>query len=204
MTTLATTATATTTTTTITSMTMMMNATIFPTTNATAAPQWMYNFVAFRKRLFLQTIEPIIVLLLGPCEDDDEATTAETLHAPHTDLHHRRLNFVPSYVSDLKAYKETSMSFATLMMLFLCLSATFMSPPPPSPQARATALARGWILSLGTGLLLFVGRRNYQSHWLRFPHFHAVSSIDAAVYCQDVTLCLCRVVATQLYRRRTR
>jgi len=122
----------------------MNTTTIFPTSSGgnnhvvTAAPRWMYNFVSFRQRLFLQTIEPIIVFLLGPCQEEEDGYndnddgqqefTSEFRYSTqsHTDLHHRRLNFVPSYVSDLKAYKETNMSFATLMMLFLCLSATFM------------------------------------------------------------------------------
>ena len=33
---------------------------------AASAPQWMHDLIDFRKRLFLQTVEPIIVGLLGP------------------------------------------------------------------------------------------------------------------------------------------
>lgn len=109
--------------------------TVFSSVNATVvvAPRWMYNFVAFRKRLFLQTVEPVIVFLLGPGQqedadddDDDYVSYVEEALPLLSDPYHRRLNFVPSYVSDLKAYKETNMSFATLMMLFVCLSAIFM------------------------------------------------------------------------------
>ena len=40
------------------------------------APQWMVDFMAFRQELFLKTVEPVIVFLLGPLEDaavEDEA-----------------------------------------------------------------------------------------------------------------------------------
>jgi hypothetical protein len=39
------------------------------------APAWMVEFVEFRQRLFLQTVEPIIVGLLGPAlpESQDNA-----------------------------------------------------------------------------------------------------------------------------------
>ena len=103
----------------------------FPGTNATEAPQWMHRFVDFRQRLFLQTIEPIIVFLLGPCTDGEEESDVYTASSNYYDVigdpqYHRRLNFLPSYVSDLKAYKETSMSFATLIMLFITQTAVFL------------------------------------------------------------------------------
>lgn len=112
-----------------------MNTTaIFSTTGGSAAaPQWMHNFVHFRKQLFLQTVEPIIVLLLGPGDDDDYDDDAASYYQSTTTMmmtmmnsNHRRLNFVPSYVQEAKTYKETSMSFATLFMLFITLSAVFM------------------------------------------------------------------------------
>jgi hypothetical protein len=43
---------------------------------------------------------------------------------------HRRLSFMPNYVEDINAFRETSMSFATLMMLFVimgCLLLIFLS-----------------------------------------------------------------------------
>ena len=118
----------------------------FPSPDAVTAPQWMHQFIAFRKRLFLQTVEPIIVFLLGPCveegdhvasynkklDDDDmyqrSLTSLASLYPDETDpsSYHRRLNFLPSYVLDQKVYKETNMSFATLMMLFITMSAIFM------------------------------------------------------------------------------
>ena len=106
-----------------------MHSALFPGANATEAPQWMHNFVDFRQRLFLQTIEPIIVSLLGPCkEEGDDYTAASTYHYDTLEesQYHRRLNFMPSYVSDLKAYKETNMSFATLVMLFITQTACFL------------------------------------------------------------------------------
>ena len=41
-------------------------------------------------------------------------------------LYHRRLGFLPNYVEDAKAFKETSMSFATLMMLVFLLACLFL------------------------------------------------------------------------------
>jgi hypothetical protein len=96
---------------------------------ASTAPQWMYTLAAFRKRLFLQTVEPVIVSLLGPVEDlRDEYQVPRLLcdGLDCADETHRRLGFLPSYVSNVKAFKETSMSFATLMVLFVTLSCVFL------------------------------------------------------------------------------
>ena len=163
------------------------------------APQWMIDFMNFRKHLFLQTVEPIIVWLLGPVdENDDDAwepmvpivkptkirwnvfsntattaaatasgadvhtktgtsitttttTTTTTTHASttktnaqlsytpsydpdynphdyhyHHQYHRRRLGFLPNYVEDISAFKETSMSFATLIMLVFLLCCLFL------------------------------------------------------------------------------
>jgi Calcium-dependent channel, 7TM region, putative phosphate/Late exocytosis, associated with Golgi transport/Cytosolic domain of 10TM putative phosphate transporter len=100
-------------------------------------PQWMYDLIDFRQRLFLKTVEPIIVLLLGPAVNDDDHTNNETDTTTvdddddvSTDLdtqnHHRRLGFLPSYVSDVNTFRDTSMSFATLIMLFLTFTAVFL------------------------------------------------------------------------------
>jgi hypothetical protein len=45
--------------------------------STTKAPAWMVEFVEFRQRLFLQTVEPIIVRLLGPAFPEP----------PHLQLH---------------------------------------------------------------------------------------------------------------------
>ena len=111
------------------------------------APKWMVEFVDFRKRLFLQTVEPVIVTLLGPARSENtqalEATSearslslsAAAAAAAAVNSDHRRLTsgfdyFMPDYVEDPYAYRETSMSFATLTMLFLlmgCILVIFLS-----------------------------------------------------------------------------
>lgn len=155
---------------------------------AVEAPEWMVQFVEFRKRLFLRTVEPVIVALLGPVVDDEEegeggggsyyhqsssepamriqqrcgggagggefdtnsyyyddcgggstssgfgnfARSAVIMasngdhHLQQQHQHHRRLGFLPEYVSNVNAFKETSMSFATLIMLFVTLSCVFL------------------------------------------------------------------------------
>jgi hypothetical protein len=94
---------------------------------ALVPPAWMVDFIAFRNRLFLQTVEPVIVMLVGPVEDKETAAAAMALRVDET---HRRLSFLPSYVEDISALRETSMSFATLMMLFVimgCILLIFLS-----------------------------------------------------------------------------
>jgi hypothetical protein len=99
---------------------------------AVTAPQWMHDLIGFRQRLFLRTVEPIIVTLLGPHIDPSTVAALYEDDAPRllcngcVDEHHRRLSFLPSYVSNIKAFKETSMSFATLIMLFVTLSCVFL------------------------------------------------------------------------------
>ena len=104
-------------------------------TNATA-PAWMIEFVNFRKRLFMQTVEPIIVALLGPVSSEEggyvgfpqtsyvDVQYNDTKWQAESD--HRRLSFefdfIPNYVDDPYSYRETSMSFATLMMLIMLMS----------------------------------------------------------------------------------
>ena len=118
------------------------------------APEWMYWLVDFRQRLFLQTVEPIIVALLGPATLSEQSTSAtqedayhfsrsllssfdssvrlasspssSALHALSSDAHHRRLGFFPDYIYNAEAVTVTSMSFATLMMLFVTLSCVFL------------------------------------------------------------------------------
>jgi hypothetical protein len=90
--------------------------------NATA-PQWMIDFVDFRQSLFLQTLEPIVVTLLGPV-----VSTMEDYPVRHP---HRRLSLLPKYLlyddeNSEKAFQATSMTFASLMMLFFTLSCAFL------------------------------------------------------------------------------
>jgi hypothetical protein len=112
-------------------------------TASTVVPQWMMNFVEFRKRIFLHTIEPVIVQLLGPHIITDDSNETISLAAnnkldfsdwavltEHVDETHRRLGYMPQYVEDVSSFKETSMSFATLMMLFVimsCIGLIFLS-----------------------------------------------------------------------------
>ena len=106
-------------------------------TSAIEIPEWVIDLHNFRKRLFLKVVEPVIVYLLGPVEEDGE----EYLHH-HDDYHfipssfydpaptRRRLGFLPNYVGDASAVRETSMSFATLAMLFTimtCVLIVFLS-----------------------------------------------------------------------------
>lgn len=96
---------------------------------AATAPQWMHDLIDFRQRLFLRTVEPIIVTLVGPVVDSAvryEDDVPRLLCDGCVDQSHRRLGFLPSYVSNVKAFKETSMSFATLIMLFVTLSCVFL------------------------------------------------------------------------------
>ena len=98
----------------------------------TSAPEWMVQFVAFRKRLFLRTVEPIIETVLGPVEEDvdwlDYATNEYNYTYEYNETLHRRLGFLPEYVENASAYRnrETSMSFATLITLIVSMSSIFV------------------------------------------------------------------------------
>ena len=62
-------------------------------------------------------------------EEEEEFTMADS-STPLVDANHRRLGFLPAYIEDVSAYRETSMSFATLVMLFTimsCLMVVFLS-----------------------------------------------------------------------------
>jgi len=88
--------------------------------NAIKAPEWMIDLHRWRRDLFLRFIEPCIVWLLGPGTNNDDVTADST----------RQLGFLPNYVEDASAFRETSMSFATLTMLFTimtCLLIIFLS-----------------------------------------------------------------------------
>ena len=99
------------------------------------APTWMVEFVAFRQRLFLRTVEPIIVLILGPVEDNEaeipldenlEAAVGQNHTYEYNDMMHRRLGFLPEFVERASSVRETSMSFATLITLFVTMSCIFL------------------------------------------------------------------------------
>lgn len=95
-----------------------------------SAPDWMVEFIALRQRLFLQTVEPIIAKILGPVEEDDgwaDTSTAMEFdnNYEYNETLHRRLGwlpyYVPTYVEDASENRVTSMNFATLFTLFLCM-----------------------------------------------------------------------------------
>jgi hypothetical protein len=94
-------------------------------------PEWMVEFIKFRERLFLRTIEPVIVALLGPLEDDDDNYSYYDDYGAHpftspleagVDATHRRLGFLPAYVEDAHYFRETSMSMASCAVLFAIMS----------------------------------------------------------------------------------
>ena len=116
------------------------------------APAWMVDFVAFRKRLFLRVVEPVIVGILGPVEEqaaasyheeispfafrgDSESNSWNSSSAMNSSvlfdveeatIQHRRLGFLPDYVEDASSFRETSMSFATLITLFITMASILL------------------------------------------------------------------------------
>lgn len=97
--------------------------------NAIKAPDWMIHLHIWRRDLFLKYVEPCIVWLLGPAagENPDHYFTDGNQHEEDPS---RQLGFLPNYVEDASAFRETSMSFATLTMLFTimtCLLIVFLS-----------------------------------------------------------------------------
>ncbi|GAX17722.1 hypothetical protein FisN_24Hh213 [Fistulifera solaris] len=103
-----------------------LNDMLINTTDSTSAPQWMIHFVDFRKRLFMQTFEPLIVAAFGPVEEEENASAIN----PHFSIEHRRLSLLPDYITNEyiseSSYRATSMTFATLLVLYLTLSAVFL------------------------------------------------------------------------------
>jgi len=121
------------------------------TNNNINIPQWMIEIHHTRKKLFLKVVEPIIVFLLGPTDqqyytnyyedgivnnssgytstgeyyNSDEFTTTTSIinnNEQHISSTHRRLGFLPSYVEDVSYLRASSMSFATLTMMYLIMS----------------------------------------------------------------------------------
>ena len=126
-------------------------ASLFINETTNEAHEWMVELIELRRRIFLRTVEPVVVLLLGPVVEDTTTSSSRPFLSSYPDgindsyQHynqsaydtmdqergmHRRLGFLPSYVSNVNAFRETSMSFATLIMLFvtlLCLFLIFLS-----------------------------------------------------------------------------
>ena len=114
--------------------------------NEIQIPQWMIEMHYMRKRLFLRVVEPIIVLLLGPIttdnnddyyEQNQQQYNSESILDSEFDNYndnsilnqqqqqyqdHRRLSFLPAYVDDVNYLRASSMSFATLTMMYLIMS----------------------------------------------------------------------------------
>jgi hypothetical protein len=83
-------------------------------------PPWMVELHEYRQQLFLRVIEPIIETILGPSSSPNHTHEDEFSDiALHTDQRHRRLGFLPSYVEDASSFHATSMSFATLTMMYI-------------------------------------------------------------------------------------
>jgi hypothetical protein len=88
-------------------------------------PQWVIDVHEYRKKLFLMVVEPIIVALVGPVEVKEAYKSSLDCHGC-ADEEHRRLGFLPNYVEDVSSFHETSMSFATLCMLFVIMTCTML------------------------------------------------------------------------------
>lgn len=91
-----------------------------------AIPQWIIDVHEFRKRLFLRVIEPVIVALLGPVEEEPNKKALDNMIYANATEEHRRLGFLPNYIEDVSSFHETSMSFATLCMLFVIMASTML------------------------------------------------------------------------------
>ena len=96
---------------TIASETLIMSTYAADSTVERPLPQWVYDIHSLRKELFMQWVEPIIVWTLGPVEEEIKTKSLAV------SAEHRNLGFLPSYVEDVSMFRESSMSFATLMML---------------------------------------------------------------------------------------
>ena len=91
------------------------------TTTMIDIPQWMIDAHSFRQQLFLRTIEPIIVLLLGPVVVDNDTND----RAAAIDSSHRRWSFLPSWVENpnySSNHTSMTMTFATLTMMYIIMS----------------------------------------------------------------------------------
>ena len=96
--------------------------------------EWAIYLDNSRREWFLTLIEPLVQCILGPLQSDEMGAavhTVEQQEGPYdgenillfsendeSEHIHRRLSFLPEYVRNVKIYQETSMSFATLFVLF--------------------------------------------------------------------------------------
>jgi hypothetical protein len=95
---------------------IMSNATIL-------IPEWAFELHRLRRTVILNYIDPLVIFLLRPLIPDDVWTQQNITS-------HRRLGILPSYIEDVSAFRETSMSFASFFMLFFimtCLASVFLS-----------------------------------------------------------------------------
>jgi hypothetical protein len=98
-----------------------------------AVPPCLISLIEWRKQVIIRWIEPLLLFIFGSLVDLDDEKKGSTLVVNNNATTaavvalqgHRRLSFLPSYVEDVEAFRETSMSFATLAMLFTILTCTF-------------------------------------------------------------------------------
>ena len=92
--------------------------------------QWAITIEGYRKAAFLRLVEPLVQLALGPLDEEYPQKQSMSSVTSQEENDHRRLSFLPDYVRNVSVYHETSMSFATLIVLcFLlcCLMLVFLS-----------------------------------------------------------------------------
>lgn len=85
-------------------------------------PQWMFDVIDFRRRFVLKYIVPVFVSLGDLFHVGEEVMVARQASG-------RRLGILPSYVTDVdvNSFKmETSLSFATLIMLIVTMFMVFL------------------------------------------------------------------------------
>jgi len=92
---------------------------------ASSIPQWLIDVHEYRQKVFLRVVEPVIVTLLGPIVEEEQILSHAVVYYNATE-EHRRLGFLPNYVEDVSSFHETSMSFATLCMLFVIMMSTML------------------------------------------------------------------------------
>jgi len=106
-------------------------------TSEVSIPNWIFKIQTERRRLFLLLIEPIIVFFLGPCNKKQVLSSNLNLKTPQKllifgnesisdELSRRNLGFLPSYIEDVSVFRDTSMSFATLSMMFVIMSSVMI------------------------------------------------------------------------------
>ena len=93
-------------------------------------PQWMFDLIEFRKNIVVEYIEPHFVWLGQSFKFGEELRLSGRLPAGLTTVRHgRQLGILPSYVTDVdvNSFKmDTSLSFATLIMLIVTMFMVFL------------------------------------------------------------------------------